>query len=99
MQQLPRAVAIVTQVLVAQGRIKAFLDSTELDPPRGDVRTQAVAADNKGEVVLEGVSVKWEKAAATPTLSSLNMRAHAGKLVAVVGAVGSGKSTVRKRRL
>ena len=42
--------------------------------------------------------MKWEKAAVNPTLSSLNMRAHAGKLVAVVGAVGSGKSTVRQRR-
>jgi len=94
LQQLPRAVAIVTQVLVAQGRIKTFLDATELDPPEGDVRTETVAPDGKGEIILEDVSVKWEKAAMSPTLFGLNLRARAGQLVAVVGAVGSGKSTV-----
>jgi ABC-type multidrug transport system fused ATPase/permease subunit len=94
LQQLPRAVAIVTQVLVAQGRIKAFLDSTELEAPADDVRTEAVAADGKGEIALENVAVKWEKAASVPNLAGLNMRAHAGKLVAIVGSVGSGKSTV-----
>ena len=94
LQQLPRAVAIVTQVLVAQGRIKTFLDSTELDPPAGDLRTETVAADSKGEIILEDVSVNWEKAAASPVLSGLNLRARAGELIAVVGAVGSGKSTI-----
>lgn len=47
----------------------------------------------KGELILDDVTVRWEKAAEQPSLSRLNVRASEGQLVAIVGSVGSGKSS------
>jgi ABC-type bacteriocin/lantibiotic exporter with double-glycine peptidase domain len=91
---LPAAVSTIIQVRVAQGRIQTFLDSAELASPVDNIRSASVAADGKGELIMESVSVQWEKEAARPNLSGLNIRARSGELVAIVGSVGSGKSTV-----
>ena len=76
--------------MVAAKRIEAYLDSPELDDPPDDVRTDALPKDGRGAVRLHGVSVRWERTAASPTLRGLDLEAAHGELVAVVGSVGSG---------
>jgi ABC-type multidrug transport system fused ATPase/permease subunit len=80
--------------MVAAKRIEAYLDSPELDDPPDDVRTDALPKDGRGAVRLHGVSVRWERTAASPTLRGLDLEAAHGELVAVVGSVGSGKSSL-----
>ena len=87
---MPEAVALITQVLVAQRRIGEFLAAEELvfftgsfrnGPVSGpvNVRTAAVAADGHGSVLLRGVSVQWRlDAAVPPALSGLDLRAEVG---------------------
>eukprot|EP01051_Picozoa_sp_SAG22_P014343 SAG22_NODE_1727_length_3711_cov_8.805925_1_plen_441_part_10 len=96
-QRMPEAVALITQVLVAQKRIGKFLAAEELSVPPEDVRTATLPPVGFGSVVLRGVSVQWqqpEQNSSAPVLSGLNLAARDGQLVAVFGAVGSGKSTV-----
>ena len=45
-------------------------------------------------MLLRNVTVRWEQAAERPTLRNLNLEAGHGELVAVVGAVGTGKSSL-----
>ena len=43
---------------------------------------------------MKDASVSWSKHGQAPTLSNINMEVHRGQLVAVVGQVGSGKSSL-----
>ena len=43
---------------------------------------------------IEGGSFAWSEKQTAPTLRDINMRVNRGKLIAVVGQVGSGKSSL-----
>lgn len=43
---------------------------------------------------IEHGSFSWEGSGGSPTLRSINLKINAGSLVAVVGPVGSGKSSL-----
>ena len=113
LQQLPNAVAILTQVLVAQKRIRRFLDAEELAEPAADIRTSTgLPPDGYGLVALHGITARWDATATPPspspsgsasastsrsnmpTLRDLTLEARGGELVAIVGSVGAGKSSV-----
>jgi hypothetical protein len=48
LQELPRAVATLTQVAVAQKRLSGFLDKSELDSDPTDVRKEMPSNDGYG---------------------------------------------------
>ncbi|KAF7992271.1 hypothetical protein HCN44_001596 [Aphidius gifuensis] len=53
------------------------------------------SVENKdGGIVLEGVYAKWLKNGTDDTLTNINMKVKPGQLVAIVGQVGSGKSSL-----
>src|SRR5690606_16001907 len=52
------------------------------------------ATQVSGEIVFDDVSFNYEQRA--PTLNHLSLTVHAGQTIALVGATGSGKSTVVK---
>lgn len=43
---------------------------------------------------MENASFSWESAAGVPALRDINVKINAGNLVAVVGSVGAGKSSL-----
>lgn len=45
-------------------------------------------------LVIENGSFTWGEPTETPTLSNINLHISSGQLVAVVGTVGSGKSSL-----
>ena len=45
-------------------------------------------------VALRGVTAKWRQEEVEDTLADINMEVDAGQLVAIIGPVGSGKSSV-----
>ncbi|KAJ1919724.1 hypothetical protein IWQ60_007176 [Tieghemiomyces parasiticus] len=108
LMMLPMIMATLVEAGVAVGRIFGFLTSEELDTnavERTDYvhRTQLYrsgdgAAEPTGEhlplVEVTDGTFTWLDNDDTPTLRDINLKAHAGELVSVVGRVGSGKSSL-----
>jgi len=44
-------------------------------------------------IYLQNVTAKWTSETNPPTLSTINLQAKKGELIAVIGSVGSGKVT------
>ncbi|CAI6346527.1 unnamed protein product [Macrosiphum euphorbiae] len=86
---LPMVVSSIVQTSVSAKRINTFLNSEELDP-------DSVTHDfnEKDPIVIENGTFTWGKPTEAPTLSNINLRVLSGQLVAVVGTVGSGKSSL-----
>ncbi|XP_035215555.1 multidrug resistance-associated protein 1-like [Stegodyphus dumicola] len=85
---LPMIITFTAMFVVSLKRINAFLQSDEID-------LDAVQHDpsEKAPVVIKDGTFSWTKED-PPVLSNLNFQAEEGELVAVVGQVGSGKSSL-----
>ena len=58
-------------------------------------KTERVSGkDEDNTVVLDQVSGKWNKEETELTLDSMSLTASTGRLVAIIGPVGSGKSSI-----
>ncbi|XP_060863100.1 multidrug resistance-associated protein 1-like isoform X2 [Metopolophium dirhodum] len=86
---LPRLVSNIVETSVSVKRINKFMNAEELDP---DSVTHD--SDEKDPLVIENGTFTWGDPTDAPTLSNINLRVSTGKLVAVVGTVGSGKSSL-----
>uniref|UniRef100_A0A674K9H5 ATP binding cassette subfamily C member 1 n=1 Tax=Terrapene triunguis TaxID=2587831 RepID=A0A674K9H5_9SAUR len=85
---LPTVISAVAQTKVSLGRLEDFLYSEDLDPQ--DIDTNYSGNHAVGFI---GASFRWEKTGPS-ILNNLNMTVSEGSLVAVVGQVGSGKSSL-----
>ncbi|XP_062982827.1 multidrug resistance-associated protein 1-like isoform X2 [Elgaria multicarinata webbii] len=85
---LPTVISAIAQTKVSLGRLEGFLSSEDLDP-------QSTNTDYSGDHAVKFVnaSFHWEKIGA-PTLNKLTLEIPEGCLVAVVGQVGAGKSSL-----
>ncbi|GFR29928.1 multidrug resistance-associated protein 1 [Trichonephila clavata] len=85
---LPMIITYTAMFVVSLKRINKYLQGEEIDP---DIVNHDPS--EKDPVVVENATFSWTKEDA-PALSNLNFRAPEGKLVAVVGQVGAGKSSL-----
>ncbi|MCK4953694.1 ABC transporter ATP-binding protein, partial [Candidatus Bathyarchaeota archaeon] len=72
-------------------RIMRILDSTS---PVQDKTDAKILTDVKGRVVFEDVYFKYSEDSAVPVLQNINFVAEPGQKVAILGATGSGKSSL-----
>ncbi|XP_028651533.1 canalicular multispecific organic anion transporter 1 [Erpetoichthys calabaricus] len=88
MAMLPMLISSMVQADVSRKRLEKFLGGEELD-------TSAVHHDSSFNtaVSFSNATFTWEKNE-EPTLKNVTLDIKPGKLVAVVGAVGSGKSSL-----
>ena len=86
---LPILIVYLIQCQVSLKRINKFINSEELDPEAISHRPQEEAMVKASEA-----SFAWDLPSTTPTLSHIQMEVLPGQLVAVVGPVGSGKSSL-----
>ncbi|XP_054255801.1 ATP-binding cassette sub-family C member 2-like [Indicator indicator] len=84
---LPSVISAVAQTKVSLSRLEDFLCAEDLNPE--DVNTNYSGSHAMGFI---GASFCWEKNG-LPVLKNLNVSIPEGSLVAVVGQVGSGKSS------
>ncbi|NWW22240.1 MRP1 protein, partial [Falcunculus frontatus] len=84
---LPSVISAVAQTKVSLSRLEDFLFAEDLNPE--DVTTNY---SGNHAVGLIGASFRWEKSG-LPVLKNLSVSIPEGSLVAVVGQVGSGKSS------
>ncbi|XP_066905610.1 multidrug resistance-associated protein 1 [Halyomorpha halys] len=89
MMMLPQMISNIIQVSVSVKRIDSFLNNEELDPE---------IVDNDGKeinpLVIENGTFSWTNNSEEPILKNINLRVKEGSLVAVIGNVGSGKSSL-----
>ncbi|XP_033835853.1 canalicular multispecific organic anion transporter 1 [Periophthalmus magnuspinnatus] len=85
---LPMLIAAMVQTVVSKKRLEKFLGGEDLD-------SDVVQHDPsfKTAITISGGSFSWEQEA-EPLLKNVSIEINSGKLVAVVGAVGSGKSSL-----
>nr|XP_060623109.1 multidrug resistance-associated protein 1-like [Anolis sagrei ordinatus] len=85
---LPTVISSIAQTKVSLSRLEDFLSSEDLDP-------QNINSDCAGDHAVKFVNASfcWEKIGAS-TLNKLNLEIPEGSLVAVVGQVGAGKSSL-----
>ncbi|KAI5750865.1 hypothetical protein M8J77_001951 [Diaphorina citri] len=95
LSMLPMLISQLVQASVSVKRINSFMNQEDLDP-------NAVThdPDEKDPLVIENGTFTWERntegegAESPPTLQNINMRVREGTLVAIVGSVGAGKSSL-----
>ncbi|XP_063304600.1 multidrug resistance-associated protein 1-like [Pelobates fuscus] len=85
---LPTVISLVMQTKVSLDRLENFFCGEELNP--NCIETNYNGSHSVGFV---GASLQWDKTGPC-TLKNLNMKIPEGSLVAVVGQVGSGKSSL-----
>ncbi|XP_028627445.1 multidrug resistance-associated protein 4 [Grammomys surdaster] len=85
----PSAIERVSETFVSIRRIKNFLLLDELPQ-----RKAQEPSDGKAIVHVQDFTAFWDKALDTPTLQGLSFTARPGELLAVVGPVGAGKSSL-----
>jgi ATP-binding cassette subfamily B protein len=86
-RQLGRMLADLSKTLVAAGRISEILaGETETDPP------DALTPDLKGEICFNNVTFNYGEK--EPLLKNISFSIKPGESMAILGATGSGKSTL-----
>ena len=101
-------VAAIIQSLVSAQRLSTFLDAGELDPHARKVILPANPldpllpdspgdeADNDSDamITMRGAEFKWSRNQPVPTLADIDLTVEKGELLAVLGRVGDGKSSL-----
>ena len=90
MQMLPMMFIQMVELMVSVKRLQNFFNLPEQEE-------QDRGSDEKnpaGSVEIKNASFKWEKSAEDETLSDISIKIEPGELVAVVGHIGSGKSSL-----
>ncbi|XP_028827470.1 multidrug resistance-associated protein 1 [Denticeps clupeoides] len=90
LSQLPFAMSTTMQAVVSLKRLGKFLCQEELKP---DSVVKGPFKSDEDAIVIENATFSWSKDKA-PCLKKINVRVPRGSLVAVVGHVGSGKSSL-----
>lgn len=93
MSMLAGIVSMLLQTQVSAGRLAAFFDAEELDPAARIALPDAPARG--GEALrFDHASFAWAADAPTPTLTDIDLTVRGGELLAVLGRVGQGKSSL-----
>uniref|UniRef100_A0A803VTG8 Multidrug resistance-associated protein 1 n=1 Tax=Ficedula albicollis TaxID=59894 RepID=A0A803VTG8_FICAL len=90
LNMLPMVISNMVEASVSLKRLRVFLSHEELDP---DSIARGPTKEAEGCIVVKNATFSWAKTD-PPLLSSINFTVPEGSLVAVVGQVGCGKSSL-----
>ncbi|XP_055876896.1 multidrug resistance-associated protein 1-like isoform X2 [Biomphalaria glabrata] len=88
LSMVPNVITNIVQANVSLKRLQKFVDNPELDPYSVDRQD----SDDIAAIRIEDASFAWESG--NTVLSHINLTIEEGSLVAIVGAVGAGKSSL-----
>ncbi|XP_041055069.1 multidrug resistance-associated protein 4 isoform X2 [Carcharodon carcharias] len=86
----PAAIQTASEGLISIRRIKGFLILEEIKKPNEDVHS----CENNYSVHIQDLRCFWDKNIETPSLQNITFSLKPGELVAVIGPVGAGKSSI-----
>ncbi|CAH1180472.1 unnamed protein product [Phaedon cochleariae] len=90
-----RGVTEVAELFISLRRLQMFLANEEYEYDRaGESHAFDSGNDGKEAVKLKNLSAKWNKASSDDVLHNIDLKANRGKLIGVIGPVGSGKSSL-----
>uniref|UniRef100_A0A8C0H8B4 Multidrug resistance-associated protein 1 n=1 Tax=Chelonoidis abingdonii TaxID=106734 RepID=A0A8C0H8B4_CHEAB len=87
---LPMVISSMVQASVSLERLRLFLSHEELDPDsiiRGSIK------DAEGSIIVKNATFSWSRND-PPSLNDINFTVPEGSLIAIVGQVGCGKSSL-----
>ncbi|RZC41834.1 ABC tran domain containing protein, partial [Asbolus verrucosus] len=84
---LPSAMIFLGETITSVKRIQKFLANPEIDQCEATV-------DCRNEIGLDQVCAKWDNSSSDYTLSDITLTVKPNQLIAIIGPVGSGKSTI-----
>ncbi|KAK2533376.1 Abcc1 [Columba guinea] len=90
LNMLPMVISSIVEASVSLKRLRVFLSHEELDP---DSIVRNPVTESEGCIVVKNATFSWSKTD-PPLLNSINFTVPEGSLVAVVGQVGCGKSSL-----
>lgn len=93
----PNVITSTIEASVSLYRIEDYLSSEELDPnavTRQDYRNDPNYNEDTPLVEINQGTFKWAVEDPSPALNDINLRVKKGQVTAVVGRVGSGKSSL-----
>ncbi|KAF9779193.1 metal resistance protein YCF1 [Thelephora terrestris] len=82
------------EAIVSVKRISSFLDSEELQTDARDVILKENIQDGDEVLSIANAEFYWSKDGKEPTLQDINLTVRKGELIAVLGQVGAGKSSL-----
>lgn len=75
-------------------RLEKFMTSSEIQHSPDLISTNEKMTDSKAVIELKDVSAKWSSNLKKETLRSVNFSAKGGAITALIGQVGSGKTSI-----
>uniref|UniRef100_A0A663EVE8 Multidrug resistance-associated protein 1 n=1 Tax=Aquila chrysaetos chrysaetos TaxID=223781 RepID=A0A663EVE8_AQUCH len=90
LNMLPMVISSIVEASVSLKRLRVFLSHEELDP---DSIIRGPITEAEGCIIVKNATFSWSRND-PPSLNSINFTVPEGSLVAVVGQVGCGKSSL-----
>lgn len=91
-----RGISEIAEVIVGVKRLQEFLMNEEFQPT--DMQTnknnKKIMTSYDNIITLKDVCVKWDLAQEKNTLENINLNISDGNMIAIVGPVGSGKTSM-----
>ena len=84
----PWSIVESIKLMVSLNRINKFLNAEELDPDNVDTNLES----SENDVEIDNATLSWDED--NDTLKDINLNIKKGSLTAIVGMVGSGKSSL-----
>ncbi|XP_072393683.1 ATP-binding cassette sub-family C member 4-like [Diabrotica undecimpunctata] len=89
-----RGIAEIAELMVAIKRVQEFMLNEEFRPVVKHQNNNDKIFFNKTLISLKDLTVKWNLATKDDALKKINLDVNEGKLIGIIGTVGSGKSSL-----
>ncbi|KAL1216186.1 ABC transporter C family member 14 [Cardamine amara subsp. amara] len=87
----PQSMIALSQAMISLGRLDAYMTSRELS---GETVERSQGCDGNVAVEIKDGSFSWDDDDDEPAIENINFEVKKGELTAIVGTVGSGKSSL-----